>query len=218
MTFDPIYSSMATIPGREKECANTTESIVSQCDRVVVMRGPLGPDGRTDDARKFFGVNDAPCYRFICDDDLIFPPGCLEWMREWVEEYDRKCVIVLGGGIMNETPVGSYYRGGRRVRYGALNQVDEAVWVNVPLTCGLMYHTDTIQPRLEDFPAHNMGDILFGILCQAEEVPIICLPHKADYITYQDSVGTDTIWDREHSDDPIQTQYTNSIQWNLLTL
>jgi len=201
-----IVAVMATIPGREKECRLARESLERQGIKVHVWDKEV--QGRTDDARKF--IFPRAGYRgfvLTVDDDLIYPPTYARDMVDAVEQYG--CAVSLHGKSF-KPPINSYYKDAS-LKVRCLGDLEDDVEVQIPGTGAMAWHTDFIQFAIEDFPNKNMADIHAGIKCHREGVRVMALAHTSDYFKYQRV--PDTIWDRAHDDDAVQTALINDHHW-----
>jgi len=204
-----IVAVMATIPGRERQCARAKNSLEQQGIKVHVW--DKEQNGRTDDARKF--IFPVPGYRgFILsvDDDLIYPKTYVRDMVDAVEKYQS--VVTLHGKSFRP-PIKSYYKN-PSLKVRCLGDLEDDVRVQVPGTGAMCWHTDLIEFSIKDFPAdqQNMADIHVGIKCNEERMPIWALSHTSDYLTYQPV--KDTIWDEYHNNDNPHTKLINDTIWH----
>ena len=199
--------SIATIPGRELALEETLASLEGQGATIMVYDG-----SEAGDAAKFNGPRMAEAdYYFVCDDDVIYPPDYVEHMIAKVEEYDRKCAMTIGGKRFGVTPITSYYRGST-AKYHALSTIaSDEVGIDVPLTCSLVWHRDTITFPESAFKDHNMADIWAGVHCRKMGVPCVVVAHDASWIRLTDKIDhyKDTIWAWEHEQDEVQTGVIN---------
>lgn len=199
---------MATISGREDAFKVAKASMKHQVDRFVSVK-----DYKMGDAGKFAAVDGDYDYYFACDDDLRFPKDFVETMVCAIERYDRKAVVSIGGGIITDTPVDSYYRSGRTKKYPVFRDLDEDVVVNCCLTCGVAWHRDTLDVSLSDFHYANMADIWMAVLCQQQEVPQVVVAHEGTWVEHLAIDFEQTIYHKYKRDDAFQTDVVNSIQW-----
>lgn len=201
-----MIASLATIEGREKQADRVYASLRPQA-RTFLWRGPI--KGRTDDSRKFavdWKLEKYSGYILTCDDDLVYPPDYVAHMVSECEKHG--CPVSLMGRVLTHA-TGSYYRDkGARIKYDWRNADGHTEQVHVPGTGVLCYHTDHVRFKVEDFPHPNMADIHFGVKCKTEGVRIMRVPPpRRDWLTYLDV--PDTIYDRHHDDDAVQTRLVN---------
>ena len=92
-----IHASMATIQGREDQCARAYGSLMCQTliDYIAVFDSPR--EGREDDSRKFLGEPESG-YMLTVDDDLIYPPDFASYMVASLEQDSSRplCHIIDG--------------------------------------------------------------------------------------------------------------------------
>ena len=118
--------SMATVVGREEMLLDAVSSLYNQVDRIrIYLNGSTDAPTYLDDPRielawsrdhgdsgdmgKFFWADDkSPGYRFVVDDDFIFPPNFIERMALKLEAYGRRAVVGVHAILLRQ-PFKDYY-------------------------------------------------------------------------------------------------------------
>ena len=172
-------------------------------------------DNRYGDAYKFFfcEANELKGYVFTADDDMIYPPDYVTHMIKGIEKYGRKAVVSLHGRTF-DFPISSYY-GGHKKYYSFRDKVNEDKQADVIGTGCMAWHTDTIQPKMENFPTANMADIHFSILAKKKNLPLMVLAHKMQWVHYMNP--PDTIFAQKRKDDSEHVRRLNEVFANKLT-
>ena len=216
-----MIAQIATIPDRVHLLEKTVNSLLPQVDKLnIFLNGhediPLFLkhekinyrvlDNSLADGAKLI-VRDKG-YIFLCDDDLIYPQGYCQYMIGKFNEYDRKHVITLHGRVMQEKPVGSYYRDKTKTAHCLLD-LDKDMFVDVGGTGVMLFHTDQLLPdtsELEKYPF--IADIHMAKSCYKKGIKIMAVHHKMDWLRYQ--IPETTIWDTHSENDVKQTELINS--------
>jgi len=202
------YCGLATMPEREELAIKTIASISPQVDRMFVVFNeykkipawvdsfpnvePYCGSGKWGDAAKFMFVDFCDGYYFSIDDDLIYPPTYVEDMIEAIDNHD--CIVSLTGKWYGSLPVYNW-RTDFSVRVHCLKDWVENVIVHVGGTGVMAFHTDFFDLKFTDFKRKNMADIWVAKVAHEQDVPIMALPHKANYLKYQKPSGK-TIWEK----------------------
>jgi len=230
---DRVVASMATIPSRVNACEDAIGSILPQVDMLYVylnsFRGVpaflkhhkittlrsqyLGGD--LGDAGKFYGASNFEGYHFTMDDDIIYPVDYCKCMIEAIEKYQRKCVVTCHGRRITDFPITSYYHGNfETFKYTGGQYKD--MFIHIPGTGVMAYHTDTFRFDIKMFRASNMADIWAAKELQAAGVPIVSIKRLTGWI--KESRKTDSrhsIYSFCNRNDILQTSEVNSMRWQL---
>ena len=231
-TADKITATMATMPGREQSLEETVRSILPQVDELHIYMNNIKSypffagdpkiklyfseehHGDLGDAGKFYTADKIKGYHFTIDDDLIYPPDYVNTMVAAIEKYNRKCAISCHGRMFDKLPVKSYYKNYTKA-YSCLRDVNEDVYAHIVGTGVLAYHTDTLQLNLAVFEYTNMADIWFSKFCNNKNIPRVIIAHRKKWIRSSDKYDTTgSIYVHQAINDSVQTQVTNSVQWN----
>ena len=234
---DRLYVGMATYaePSRRTAVVQALKSLVAQvdcilvhcngystseCDALVFSENiiacdPLPWNDNYADLGKIAYKPIEPGYMFLCDDDLIYPPGYIAHMKRWVDHFDRQAIVGLHGIILKQWPVRSYYRD-RTVRHYR-QDVHKPVPVHMLGTGCMAFHTDTFQPRITSEMSECLNaDIHVGRLAQAQRIPMIRVPLEG--IALQDIPVSETIYGRfgaTEGADMAHTAVVNKAPWAL---
>jgi hypothetical protein len=158
-----VWAGMATL--RERA------SLRPQVDRITVTPG----DDKGGEL-KFASCEQAPGYFFSVDDDLVYPPDYIENTLDALERYPGAVVGYHGANFRED---------GTRIKtFRCLGEVVGDHHVHSIGTGVCAFHVDTIRPTLEDFPTPNAVDYWFAVKAALAGVPLIVLPHPADYFSY----------------------------------
>ena len=210
---------------RDSYLKKTIDSIYNQADIINIAinygasipAGILDPDRKirfylTDnsigDGYKFYQLENSDGYYFTIDDDIIYPPEYANYMIRKYEEYKRRCIITLHGRSFCSFPVKSYYHG-HCASYPCLGDVKDDIAVHSGGTGVMMFHTDLLKFSYTDIKHANMADIWIAKFAWKNNLKIICVAHRCDFLNYQAEVGNNTIWDKEHMNDALQTKLIN---------
>jgi hypothetical protein len=224
-----ITAKIATIPSRSTLIIQTVYSLIKQVDKVKVMLNcydeipeelkhpkveAILRKNQKGDAEKFLG--DEKGYIFHCDDDLYYPDTYVQDMIEGIKKY--KCIVTLHGKIFENKPVRSYYKD-YSYSYRCLGEVGQDVFVDVPGSGVLAYHTDFFNVDYERIDKSNMGDIWVAKFAKEQGVKMVVLKHKGmiegrnknGYLRYLYPDSETTIWKQEYyGDHSDQTKLFNS--------
>jgi hypothetical protein len=231
-----MMDTVAIIPtmlGRENVLVRAVESLVHQVDglyiyindyqdtpveiaslpNAYVLRGA----DRGSAARFCLGRH-ANGYLAFCDDDLLYPPDYVAYLKQKVDQYDRKCVITLHGKLLNPMMYSFFGLGHGRIRkgYPCLETVIGDHEVHMSGTGALMYHSDALDITEDDFKENNLDDAEFSILCQNRGVVQIVADHQEKWLRYLKPTGR-TIWEDTVRNPIPLLRLLNSHQWKFYT-
>jgi hypothetical protein len=202
--YSKISVCIASIPEREEMLKKTVESLRNQVNDLYIALNNYDHtpeflhdchvvllDNKMGDAGKFFFTEIIKGYILTCDDDLIYPPEYVDYMIQGILQHPG-CAVTLHGRDYSRPVVGfqQAFTG-----YPCLGDVLADVEIDVGGDGVMCWHTDYLKVQYEDFKQKNMSQIYFSKLCHEQNVPIIVLAHRADYLKYQFPVYT--IWDEE---------------------
>lgn len=216
---------------RDEQLIRTLQSIERQADVINVMLNshaniPRGSyrvdhskinwyltDNSIGDGYKFYKLNESDGYFFTIDDDLVYPPHYADYMINKYHEYNSKRIVTLHGRSFDLYPIKSYYYSASTYK-ACLGSVIADTEVQVGGTGVMMFHTDLVKFPIEYIKYANMADIWIAKYAKENNIKITVLAHDSNFLEYQDSVGSDTIWDKHHLDDYLQTTLINEILSN----
>ncbi|MEJ8673530.1 glycosyltransferase family 2 protein [Chromobacterium amazonense] len=230
----PVIVNLCSIPKREESLKKTILSIHKQCDQInLYLDGYTSiPDwlekynfnitlskdlpGLRDNG-KFLPLDkvEKDSYYLTIDDDIIYPPDYVNSMIEWIEKFNRKCVIGVHGVILKNNPTG--YFSDRRIVYKFTSELEEARAVNLLGTGTLAFHTSTIKDiSLKDFNLPGMADLYFGIACKMREIPSIAIPRHENWLSEIESEAGETLYHEFKNNDDAQSKLiTRNVPWGI---
>lgn len=225
-----VTATLASIPGRVASLETVVASLLPQVDElrvylngydsvpafleqegIVVARS--AEHGDRGDAGKFFWAGELDGYHIVCDDDMRYPPDYVRELIAGVERHGRRAVVGFHGATLSDRMV-DYYRSRKLLHFSQAVSADTHVHVLGTGVAG--YHTSAISVRPEDFLAPNMADVWFALLGQRQEVPFVCLGHRAGWLTELPGCRADSIYLRSDRRTPTQAVRTNGA-WRLHT-
>jgi len=211
---------------RDHYLLKTIESIYDQADviNIALNSHTIVPTELCNDAKincyitnnsigdgfKFLKLNDSNGYYFTIDDDIIYPKNYSDYLIQKYMQYNNKCVVTLHGRTFIKHPITSYYRSGH-YSYRCLGDVNSDVAVEFGGTGVMMFHTDLIKYDIKNILHPNMADVWMGKFANEMNIKIMCVAHNKNYLSYQDGVGCNTIFDNSVNRDVVQTNIVNEI-------
>lgn len=231
-----VHVGIASIPEREQMLQRTIESLIYQVDKIYVylnnyksipefLKNPKiivctnECNGDIGDAGKFYSfigkLDNLNRYIFLCDDDILYPGDYVYHMVNHIENNNRKAVIGLHGVLLEEK-VKNYYRDRKVISCLKTSVINK--FCDILGTGALAFHASTVQVLPGDyiFEYRNMADIHFGISAQKQNVPMLCVKHSGDWLTYMEPENT--IFDSKKKNCKMDTQLVNSIKWRVHTI
>lgn len=166
-------------------------------------------DNSKTDGHKFDRLSESDGYFFTIDDDIIYPPNYADYMIKKYEEYEGKYIVTLHGRSFSTFPIRSYYNSASH-HYPCLGNVGADAIIQVGGTGVMMFHTDLVKFDENYIKTANMADIWIAKYAKEHDINIMVLAHDSNFLKYQESVGSNTIWDEHHINDSIQTELINS--------
>ncbi len=132
------------------------------------------------DAGKFGWIDeaDAPGYRVIVDDDLLFPPDFVRHMAATLAKYDDHAIGGLHGVLLKQ-PVTNYYDPSSRSALHFQSAMKTDKTVHVLGTNAVVYHSSCVTLRWDDFMFRNVADIFLARYSQEHRVPMIAISRMA---------------------------------------
>ena len=177
-----VTANIATHKAREGAVDKAINSLIGQVDLVRVHYNDYEPTKRKDikqywgqdytDRSKFIhiGVNEIA---FTCDDDILYPPDYVEKTLEAMERHKGSVVTYHGRRLVGKGL--NYYRGHKS--FHCMHPVLEDEFVHVGGTGVMAFDTQIIKPDILAYEPDKMVDILMGLECAKQGVPIVCLKH-----------------------------------------
>lgn len=207
---DPVVFSLASIPEREGFLENTINSIYRQCDsihvylngyvevpsflnepKITVYRsqdhGDLSANGKV----WFLNQKLERGYVFLIDDDIIYPKNYVQLMVETLQKYKHQFAVCVHGSIFSDHLKWYYQRSSMFPFKRAL--LHDCV-VNLPGSGTFAFHTDTLKLSYDDFQPFTMVDLILGILCRDQQVPIVSVARGHDWLAVQKDISGKDLW------------------------
>ena len=203
----PVIASMATIPSRIRMLKDAVYSLLVQCDevrvymnnydsvpeflhhpRIKIRRSQHWDDN--GDAGKFGWIdeNEAPGYRIICDDDLLFPPDLIERLVGKVKETDDRAMVGLHG-VMLRQPISQYYAPNSRHAVHFQSRMDTPKLVQILATCVMCYHSSQMTLRRDDFMFRNMADVWLSAYAKNNGIPLMIIDRPFKWVRQNTQEG-----------------------------
>lgn len=211
-----VIAQMATINGRNSSRVASIKSLIHQVDELhliynggvyyennehisrkfplIIQHYPQRAGDVMLDGWKFYNIErHENAYILICDDDILYPGDFARYMVDKVEEYDRKAVVTCMGKIMEPRPIMSYYNQEKECfRTFMDNPMD--VPVEIPGTCAMAFHTDTVKGLTREWFASMNSDIWMGAWCKLNGVQMIVVEHRGDWLKDLTSLNPSGGW------------------------
>jgi len=197
---------MATYDKRANTRQRSIDSIKPQLDEFWLMDNSTTKLDRADNA-KFHALDhiDEPCFMFLLDDDLIYPPDYVQKMIKAIQEFD--CIITLHGRLLIGEGL-NYYKAHKS--FHCLGTVQESIVIDVAGTGVAAFDTRYFHPKkLASDSRLRMSDLLFSLEAAKEQKQIGVLQHKAGWIKHINN--RETIFDTESKDCRIQNEIADQI-------
>lgn len=189
-----VSVSMATYPMREKTFPDAVESLIDQCDNLLIYLNNyrevpaflvshpkkekihyiLDTASELRAAAKFTWAHN-PGFHVICDDDIIYPPDYTETLIAKVEAYGRKAVVgVHAANLMEIIPESGNHRK-EVLRFQEPESEDRAV--NLLGTGTIAYHSDTVKNWEWEVLLDNRisNDEAVAVLAKRSGVPLVAI-------------------------------------------
>jgi hypothetical protein len=187
---------MATIPSRADIVERAVSSIYAQVDELRVVfndyeRIPgwaaedekiiplLNRPDRYSSAAVWLHLDDVDGYVFVVDDDLVYPAEYVQVMRARLEALELAAVVTAFGVLLKE-PFFDYLADRTVITLTTELTIDTRVHLGGVGCCA--FHTDTLRPRIADFPDLHSRDPWFAIKAARHGVPIICIARPRCWI------------------------------------
>lgn len=149
-------------------------------------------------------------YIFTVDDDLVYPANYIKQSIAKIERYNRKCVVGTQGGIL-PSRVSCFYQ--ERNLIHCTSRLDRDVFVNLIGTGVIGFHKSTINLSLHDFKTPNSADLWFSIVCQFQQIPIVCITKREHELL--DLKYEQCLWSNRKRSDKIQTRLAQTVNWGV---
>src|SRR5229473_4838824 len=209
---------MATMPSRAHTLGTVLASILPQLDRLFVFFDkhekipqafmghpkivPLLPSrfGALAGCGKFLGMEleSQPCLYFCFDDDILYPPGYVEFMTRGLYRHRLQAVIGLHANVL-KPPHLSYKRDRDVLHFTDALELD--AHFDVLGTGTIAFHTGTFRfdPRAWQFK--DMTDLMLAIEAAKQGLPRIAIRRPKNYLLPLETHQNDSIFLGLSSDD-----------------
>lgn len=226
---------MATIPARASGLPEVVESLRGQVDHLhVCLNYPAGADVPAALDARWITVRSTPGADLGCtariwmaaefprgyvlpvDDDIVYLDGYTQRLVDAVEEYERRALVSLHGGVL-PARVDDFTRQRQRHDFEDAVPADQAA--NIVGVGASAWHTDTLRVSLSDFPSINQDDLWLATKCLREHIPMVVLGRTRKLcrgIYYKDG-----LWNRERTEPGFSDELTHrarEVAWRVLML
>ncbi len=196
-----VTVAMATYPARAKTFPDAVESLVDQCDHLLIYLNNYREvpaflvshpkrdkihyilDTASDlrAAAKFTWAS-KPGYHVICDDDIIYPSDYVQTLISKIEQYGRKAVIGVHAALfMRNIPASGNHRT-EVLRFQLGEERDRAV--NLLGTGTIGYHSDTVRGWDWSVLLENRisNDEALAVLAKRSGVPLVAIAREEGWM------------------------------------
>lgn len=225
-----VTGSMVTIPSRAPILKKVIKSIITQVDHLNIYLNNfekipnflLNPKieiyrsqdhGDIADNGKFFKANQLEGFHFTFDDDIQYPSDYVEIYLNKLKDYQYQAAIGTHGIELKEGFIRYYDISSRKnINFYKENPIDR--YVHIIGTGTLGYHTSLLNFDLSEVDETHMIDIFFGLHCQKNSVPAICIERAANWLQEIETPSETRIFDKFSKNDKKQTELIKSISWS----
>lgn len=197
---------MATYDKRANTRGKAIDSIKYQLDELIVVDNSAHEVDRADNAKfKALDWFDEPCFMFLLDDDLIYPPDYVQKSIEAIEQFG--CIITYHGRQLLGTGL-NYYKAHKG--FHCLGKVAENEVIDVAGTGVTAFSTEYFHPKgLANSPDLKMSDLVFSLAAARQGKQIGVIKHESGWIKHINN--RETIFDTESKDCRIQNEIADKI-------
>lgn len=219
-----VTLQMASMPERENMLAISITSLLSFVDKANVMltgyeTGNIPSflnhekirvfhhDNRLEDGSRFlFADHIHSGYVLIADDDIMYPPNFVEYLKYKHSLYGG--IVGIMGKELKQRPIKSYYKD-ETIHYKAFGEVPNDVQVEVLGMCGVLYDS-SLKIGAEDIKCPN-SDICISALAKKRNWTLTVCAHRADYLCNLMPIAPDapSIFDKYSKNDKVLTDFVN---------
>jgi len=108
-----------------------------------------------------------------------------------LEKYQRRFAGCIHGSIFSDN-LRWYYQ--RSSMFPFKRALLHDCLVNLPGSGTFAFHTDTLKLDYDDFQPFTMVDLILGILCKNQKVPIVSIARQADWLKVQKDFSGRDLW------------------------
>lgn len=146
-------------------------------------------------------------YQFFCDDDIIYPNDYADRMLSTLSTHGGRCVVGVHGVTLRE-PMRSYFADRSVFHFEHGCPTDTPVHL-VGTGCMLM-RGDLVRIAPDDFIHKNMGDVSFGLVCQKQRIPVVCVKRENGWLRGQYVSGF-SVYNTYKNNDATRTEAVRSV-------
>ncbi|QSE98406.1 glycosyltransferase family 2 protein [Fulvivirga lutea] len=224
-----ITGSMVTIPSRESILEQVVNAILPQVDvlqiylnnfddvpnylkldKVDIFRSQ--EHGDLADNGKFYSPPKNG-FHLTFDDDILYPSDYVKTLLSKLKDYQYSAAIGSHGIELKEG-FKRYYDMSSREVFSFYRETPEDRYVHIIGTGTLGYHTSLLNFDLSEVDKTHMIDIFFGLHCQKNSIPLICIEHPEAWMQEIETPTDTRIFDNFSKNDADQTALVKSIAWN----
>jgi glycosyltransferase involved in cell wall biosynthesis len=208
-----IVCGMATIPERADSLKEAVESILPQVDELIIYQNgfynrynflehnkiqilsSIHTNIDQGDAGKFYHINtyNNSIY-FSIDDDLIYPSNYVETLLSYLRKYSYRVIVTCHGRTLKKDA--KLYTDCENF-YSCLSTVNQDRSVHFGGTGVMAFDTSFVKITFNDFLAPNIADIWMGYYAQKNNIPIIVIQHKKEWIQHSTKISLEnTLWEK----------------------
>ncbi|MDX1629394.1 MAG: hypothetical protein R3345_11880, partial [Fulvivirga sp.] len=225
-----VTASLASIPPRKDVLKKVIDSILPQIDKLNIYLNEYEetPDflqnekikifrsqdhGDLADNGKFFNIQGLKGFHITLDDDILYPEDYVKTLLKKLKTYHY--MVGLGShGVKIKESFNRYYDISSREVMSFYLRNPRDHYAHIIGTGTLAYHTKYVNFTLDEVDHTRMIDIYFGLHCQKNNIPLICIAHERGWMQELETPKESRIFDRFSTSDDKQTALVKSINWN----
>lgn len=223
-----IVCGVATIFNRREALRDVVNNILPQVDKLIVYQNDYKDNFdflnhekievisardtsvNIGDAGKYFKINnEVDVNYFSIDDDLNYPPNYVDVLLDLLYRYDRNVIVTVHGRISRPS-VKSYYDD-RLCVHHFNNEVNSLCPVHFGGTGVMAFSTKKVPISFSEFYHENMADVWMGLYAQKKEIPILVVPHSANWISQSNKFDTQKTIFKEIKNKNLRHQKTTDV-------
>lgn len=207
-TEESISVSMATYPARIETLPDSVNSLVGQCDNLLIYLNNyrevprflvdhpkkdkihyiMDTASELRAAAKFTWAN-RPGFHMICDDDIIYPRDYCKTLISRIEKYQRRAVVGVHAANLKETIPQS---GNHRLEVFRFQEgLREDCAVNLIGTGTMGYHSSTVKSwEWSLLLEHKISnDEAVAVLAKRNKVPLVCIARSEKWMASHENMN-----------------------------
>jgi hypothetical protein len=220
-----VTIQIASIPEREKTLKQAIESlngwermnvILNNYDRTPIWLKDMPGvfvyhhDNKHEDGSKFLNAQFNSDYVVVCDDDIKYPYDFVSRMKHVLENRFRNQVILtVMGKRLKPRPIKSYYKD-ELVCYKTFDELQDHQEVEVPGTCGMIYHTRFCRPGIANMFVPN-ADVCMAKYAKEHHLKCFVINKKPEWLVnlMPQVPDSPSIFDKYKENDGVITEFVN---------